>query len=169
VNSIVSEGIGDYSIAFKLLGFLVYLAEEGPESFLAGSVLSPRTYYRWIEALRSAGLEELALDARMRELVRDYVWMRFGGLPIHKTRANVLEVVGSMIGEEEARSLQAISRQSSARVQGKRSEAVGREAEPSALDANADGGSMREATAPSAMTKNPRPVIRGCNVQDLFE
>ena len=78
-----------------------------------------------------------------------------------------MEVVGSMIGEEEAQSLQAISRQASALVQGKRSEAEGREVGPSALDESADGGSMREATAPKAKTKTPRPVIRGWNVQDL--
>ena len=56
-----------------------------------------------------------------------------------------------------------------ARVEGERSEAEGREPEGSALDEGEDGGSVREATAQSSALENPRPVIRGCNVQDLFE
>jgi len=42
VDSVVASRVGDYSIAFKLLGFLVFLAEEGPDPFLAGNLLSPR-------------------------------------------------------------------------------------------------------------------------------
>ena len=147
VDSVVASRVGDYSIAFKLLGFLVFLAEEGPGPFLAGNLLSPRTYHRWLESLRRCGLGGLALDARLRQLVREYAHSRFGGLPIDRARSKVLEAVGSMVGEGEALSLQAIGRQASAGVKCKRSEAMGREAQPSALDAGAAGGSLREATA----------------------
>jgi len=131
VHAIVDGGVGDHCLAFKLLGFLIYLAEEGPDAFLAGDVLSPRTYHRWMESLRRSGLDGLVLDARLRQLVREYVRCRFGGLPIDRARPKVLEAVGSMIGEGEAQPLQAI----------------GRQAEPSALDAGAAGGRLRVAAA----------------------
>ncbi|MCH8093414.1 MAG: hypothetical protein IH953_02360 [Chloroflexi bacterium] len=137
----------DYVRAFKLLGFVLYLAEEGPEPFLSGRVMSPRTYNRWIEELGICNLDGFAMDARLRQLVNEYVRKRLGGLPIPLARSKVLDAVGVMIGEKDALSLQAISRHASARVQGEETEAEGREAEPNALDAGADGGSMRQATA----------------------
>lgn len=148
VNSIVETGDAEYSQAFKLLGFTVFLAEEGPDAFLAGNLLSPRTYFRWIEILRAAGLEGLALDARLRQLLAECLRSRFGGLPIDRAREGLLDAVGSMLTYSEVRSLQAMSRQASAGVKGERSEVTDREAKPSALDAGADGGSLRQATAP---------------------
>ncbi len=142
---------GDYVRAFKLLGFVLYLAEEGPEPFLSGRVMSPRTYHRWIEDLGNCDLDGFALDARLRQLVNEYLRKRFGGLPIPLARSKVLDSVGVMIGEKDALSLQAISRHASARVQGEETEAEGREAKPNALDAGADGGSLRQATAQSAV------------------
>jgi hypothetical protein len=145
VKSVVASSEGDYTLAFKLLGFLVFLAEEGSDPFLSGEVLSPRTYHRWVEGLRKAELEGFALDARMRQLVSEYVQSRFAGLPIPQARMRVMEAVGSMVEEPEARSPQATGRQASAAVKGL---AEGREAKPSALDSYADGGSLGEATAP---------------------
>lgn len=138
---------GDYIRAFKLLGFVLYLAEEGPEPFLSGRVMSPRTYNRWIDELRECDLDGFALDARLRQLVNEYLWKRFGGLPIPLAREKVLDAVGVMIGEKDALSLQAISRQLGERVKGEHSEAEGRETKANALDAGADGGSLRQATA----------------------
>ena len=74
VSSVANSSEGDYSLAFKLLGFLMFLAEEGPDYFLSGEILSPRTYHRWVEKLRRAGLEGFALDARMRQLVSEYIY-----------------------------------------------------------------------------------------------
>ncbi len=85
----------------------------------------------------------------MRQLVQEYIRGRFDGLPISVAREKVMEAAGSMVGEGEARSLQAMSRQISTGVQGERSEAEGREAKPSALDTGATGGSLRQATATS--------------------
>ncbi len=158
---------GDYFRAFKLLGFVLYLAEQGPEPFISGRMMSPRTYSRWIEELRECNLDGFALDARLRQLINEYLWKRFAGLPIPLAREKLLDAVGGMIREEDALSLQAISRQESARVKGEQSEAEGREVPPNALDAGADGGSLRKATAQSSELEHPRPVIRGWNVQDL--
>ena len=144
---------GDYARAFKLLGFVLYLAEDGPEPFLSGRVMSPRTYHRWIEELGICNLDGFAMDARLRQLVNEYVRKRFGGLPIPLARSKVLDAVGVMIGEKDALSLQAISRHASARVQGEGTEAEGREAETNALDAGADGGSVRKATAQDALDR----------------
>ena len=138
---------GDYVRAFKLLGFVLYLAEDGPGPFLSGRVMSPRTYHRWIEELGICNLDGFAMDARLRQLVNEYVRKRFGGLPIPLARSKVLDAVSVMIGEKDALSLQAVSRHASARVQGEGTEAEGREAETNALDAGADGGSVRQATA----------------------
>ena len=138
---------GDYIRAFKLLGFVLYLAEEGPEPFLSGRVMSPRTYNRWIDELRECDLDGFALDARLRQLVNGYLRKRFDGLPIPLAREKVLDAVGVMIGEKDALSLQAISRQVSVRVKGEQGEAEGRETKSSALDAGANGGSLRQATA----------------------
>jgi hypothetical protein len=148
VDSVVESRVGDYAMAFKLLGFLSFLAEEGSGPFLAGDVLSPRTYNRWLECLRQSGLDGLALDVRLRQLVREYTHFRFGGLPINKARSKVLDAVRSIIVEEEALPLQAQSRQASEAVKGERSETEGREAQPSALDGGADGGSLSGEGAP---------------------
>jgi hypothetical protein len=148
VDSVVESSVGDYSMAFKLLGFLSFLAEEGSGPFLAGNVLTPRTYHRWLENLRQSGLEALALDVRLRQLVREYTHSRFAGLPIDKARSKVLDTVCSIIGEEEALPLQAQSRQASEAVKSERSETEGREAQPSALDGGADGGSLSGVGAP---------------------
>ena len=71
VDCVALETEGDYSQAFKLLGFVPFLTEEGPDIFLSGEILSPRTYHRWVEKLRKAGLGGFALDARMRKLVSE--------------------------------------------------------------------------------------------------
>jgi hypothetical protein len=142
ISSVANSSDGDYSLAFKMLGFLLFLAEEGPESFLSGEILSPRTYHRWVEQLRRAGLEGFALDARMRQLISEYIFSRFAGIPIPQARKKVLEAVGSMVGEFEAFPLQAESRQVSEAVKGEPSETGGLEAKTRALDGGANGGSL---------------------------
>lgn len=136
----------DYSVAFKLLGMVIFVAEEGIEGLLAGRFVSSRTFYRWTDCLTSAGWGDLLADVRLRQAVRSYMDLRLGGLPIPLAHSKVLEAVRSMVDEAEARSPQAVGRQASGAVKGL---AEGREAEPSALDGPADGGSLRKATAPS--------------------
>jgi hypothetical protein len=146
---------GDYPAAFKLLGFVVYVAQEGNDYLLTGNMISQRTYYRWIEIVKRAGWGDLLADARLRQTIKDYLWSRFAGLPIERARRQVLESVDLIISESEAPSLQAIGRQASDAVKGERSESGGREAKPSALDGGANGGSLGEATAPKEVNNTP--------------
>ncbi len=155
ISSVVKSSVGDYSLAFKLLGFIMFLEEEGPDPFLAGEVLSTRNYHRWIGCLGRAGLQDVALDARMRQLVREYIWGRFRGLPINQARERVLEAVASMVDEVKAPSLQAKSRQASDAVKGERSEIEDRESKTSALDGDATGGRLEKAMAPNVLENTP--------------
>ena len=80
----------------------------------------------------------------MRQLVSEYIFSRFAGLPIPQARNRVEEVVGSIVGEFEAFPLKAESRQESEAVKGERSETTDHEAKRSALNGRADGGSLCE-------------------------
>lgn len=91
---------GDYSHAFKLLGFIVFLAQEGNESLLSGSMISPRTYYRWMEQVNQAGFGDLVADAALRQALQEFIWQRHAGLPIEKARNQVLEAVNLIVSEQ---------------------------------------------------------------------
>ena len=148
IDQIVEEAQGDYPSAFKLLGFVVYIAQEGSESLLSGKMISQRTYYRWMEMVQRAGWGDLLADARLRQVLQEYLWKRFAGLPIDQARERVLRVVGNLISETEAPSLQGKCRQASAAVKGERSETKGRESKTSVLDGGATGGNLGKAMAP---------------------
>jgi hypothetical protein len=136
----------DYAYAFKLLGLVVFVSEEGVEPLLAGGLISARTFYRWVECLGAAGWGNLLADIRMKQALRDFPDLRLGDLAGQMAHSTVLGVIESIVNEAEARSPEALGRQTSEAVKGL---AEGREAQPSALDGLADGGSLREATAPS--------------------
>jgi len=146
---------GKYSFSFKLLGFMVYVAQEGNERLLSGSLISQKTYYRWMDLISQAGWGELVADARLRNTIQDYLWSRFAGLPIARARRQVIKAVDLIISESEAPSLQAIGRQESGAVKGERSETEGREAKPSALDGDATGGRLEKAMAPNVLGNTP--------------
>ena len=55
VDEIAEETKGDYASAFKLLGFVIYVAQQGSDSLLTGEMISQRTYYRWLEIVQRAG------------------------------------------------------------------------------------------------------------------
>lgn len=84
---------GDYPFAFKLLGFLIYIAQEGNESLLSGEMISPRTYYRWVEKINQAGYGDLLADVRIRQVVSDFINQRYSDLPINEVKSKVLEAV----------------------------------------------------------------------------
>ena len=70
----VAEAIrGDYATGFKILGFLLYVAECGADDFLTGEMISPRTYYRWIDVVKKAGWESLFSDVRFSQALREYI------------------------------------------------------------------------------------------------
>jgi len=149
LEQVASEVNGDFTFAFKLLGFVVYIAQEGSESLLTGNMISQRTYYRWMELVQRAGWGDLLADARLRQVIQEYLWKRFAGLPIDQARERVLRVVENLIAETEVPSLQVNRRQESAAVQGERSETEGRESTTSALDGGAPGGRPGKAMAPN--------------------
>jgi hypothetical protein len=134
----------DYSMAFKLLGMVAFVAEAGPEPLLTGRLVSIPTLNRWMETLRLAGWGDVIADLRLRQAVREYVKERVRGGIIEQTRENVADAVARVVAEEAEPSPQAAGRQASDAVKGL---AGGREAEPSALDGVAPGGSLGEATA----------------------
>ena len=149
ITQIAEASNDDYPQAFKLLGFVVYVAQEGGESLLSGKMISQRTYYRWMEIVHRAGWGDLLADARLRQVLQEYLWKRFAGLPIDQARERVLRVVGDFIADTEAPSLRGKCCQASAAVKGERSETEGRESKTSALDGGATGGNLRKARAPN--------------------
>lgn len=134
----------DYASAFKLLGVIVFVAEGGIEPLLSGGLVAPKTFYRWAEALRHAGWGDLLADVRLRQAVRCYVTERLAGLPGDEARGSIVEAVTRIAADEAEPATQAVSRQASDAVKGL---AGGREAEPSALDGVAAGGSLQESPA----------------------
>ena len=99
--------------------------------------------------MRRAGWGERLAGARLRQVLQEYLWKRFAGLPIDQARERVLRVVGDFIADTEAPSLRAKYRQESAAVKGERRETEGRESQTSVLDGGATGGSLRKAMAPN--------------------
>ena len=76
---------GDYATAFKMLGFVQYVSEVGADAFLSGELVSPRTYYRWVETIRAAGWGSLLSDVRFDQALQEYV----GGLNAQPERIRV--------------------------------------------------------------------------------
>jgi hypothetical protein len=64
---------GNYTTAFKLLGFVTYVSEYGADRLLSGSMVSLRTYYRWGEIIKAAGWESLLSDVRFDQALREYI------------------------------------------------------------------------------------------------
>jgi len=134
---------GNYAMGFKLLGFIVFMTQEGADPLLSGKLISQRTYHRWMDLINRAGWGDLLADARLRQVLQEYIWKRFAGLPIDQARERVLRVVGDFIADTEAPSLRAKYRK------GEQSETEGRESKTSVLDGGATGGSLGKAMAPN--------------------
>ena len=64
---------GDYATGFKMLGFVLFVSQYGADDLLSGSLVSPRTYYRWIETVKAAGWDSLLADVRLTQALREYV------------------------------------------------------------------------------------------------
>lgn len=87
------EQTGDVSHALKLLGFLVFVANEGIEPFQTGEYISVQTYHRWVEQIRRAGLGDILLDIRLRQLLVEFFDTRFGDLEAASAKDKILEAV----------------------------------------------------------------------------
>ena len=121
----VAQACGDdYPAALKLLGLVVFLRAEGPAALLSGRRVDVRTFMRWAELLKYAGWGDAVfgpqLDADLRRLFADRLGRQ--GSPPPQARAAT--------GGDSVKGL-----------------AEGREAEPSALDSVASGGSLGRAAA----------------------
>jgi len=147
LHQVADQAQGDFPFAFKMLGFVVYIAEEGSDAFMSGEMISLRTYHRWMRLVNQAGWGDLVADARLRKELQDYMWKRFAGLPVSQARQEIIKTVRSLVTEIQPPSLKATSRQDSETVKGERSEPDGREVQPNALDGRTAGGSLSDATA----------------------
>ena len=64
---------GDFATGFKMLSFVTFVSDHGAEDLLSGSMVSPRTYYRWVETVKAAGWQDLLADVRLTQALREYV------------------------------------------------------------------------------------------------
>jgi hypothetical protein len=89
LDDVAEVADGDYATAFKMLGFVLYVSESGADGFLSGAMVSPRTYYRWVETIKAAGWASLLSDVRLEQALQEYV----GGLNAQpeEIRAAVLQ------------------------------------------------------------------------------
>lgn len=87
----------DYTQAFKLLGLVVFVAQEGNEPLLSGEMISPRTYYRWVEKIKQAGYGDLLAEARLRQVISDFINQRLSDLSSSEVSAQINQVVQSSL------------------------------------------------------------------------
>jgi hypothetical protein len=73
VEDVARVADGDYPTGFKMLGFVLYVSEHGAEDLLSGAMVSPRTYYRWVDTVRAAGWDSVLADVRFKQALREYV------------------------------------------------------------------------------------------------
>ena len=73
LDDVAQVSDGDYATAFKMLGFVQYVTEAGADRFLSGGLVSPRTYYRWVETIKAAGWSSLLSDVRFDQALQEYV------------------------------------------------------------------------------------------------
>jgi hypothetical protein len=73
VEDVARVADGDYPTGFKMLGFVLYVSEHGAEELLSGAMVSPRTYYRWVDTVKTAGWDSVLADVRFKQALREYV------------------------------------------------------------------------------------------------
>lgn len=73
LSDVAQVADGDYATGFKMLGFVLFVAENGDEDLLSGSMVSLRTYYRWLETIKAAGWQSLLAELRLSQAIREYV------------------------------------------------------------------------------------------------
>jgi len=64
---------GDYATAFKMLGFVLYVSEFEADRLLSGAMISPRTFYRWVETLKQAGWGSPLSHVRFEQALQEYI------------------------------------------------------------------------------------------------
>ncbi len=102
VYKLAEQENGDFPQAFKLLGLIVFIAQEGAEPLLTGEMISPRTYYRWVEKIKQAGYGDLLAETQLKQAVRNFINLRLGDLPVQDAKEQVLAVVEASLQENQA-------------------------------------------------------------------
>ncbi len=92
----------DYPQAFKLLGLIVFIAQEGSEPLLSGELISTRTFYRWVEKIKQAGYGDLLAETQLKQAVRNFINLRLGDLPVQDAKEQVLAVIEASLQENQA-------------------------------------------------------------------
>ena len=98
LDDVAAVADGDYAASFKMLGFVLYVSEFGAEKLLSGALVSPRTYYRWVDVVNSAGWGDLLADIRFEQALLEYVSTR--NQEPQAIKAAVLHKLGSVLPAE---------------------------------------------------------------------
>ena len=61
----------DYSQALKLLGFLVFIGNEGSELLQSGKYISNQTYCRYMALIKQAGLGGFEVDNLHEQVIQE--------------------------------------------------------------------------------------------------
>ena len=83
----------DYSQALKLLGFLVFIGNEGSELLQSGKYISNQTYCRYMALIKQAGLGGWLLDIRLRQILVEMIEVRLGGFEVDNLHEQVIQEV----------------------------------------------------------------------------
>ncbi len=102
IDDIGSLNDNDYPQAFKLLGLIVFIAQEGAEPLLSGEMISPRTFYRWVEKIKQAGYGDLLAETQLKQAVRNFINLRLGDQPVQDAKEQVLAVIEASLQESQA-------------------------------------------------------------------
>ena len=98
LDDVAAVADGDHAASFKMLGFVLYVSEFGAEKLLSGAPVSPRTYYRWVDLVTSAGWGDLLADIRLEQALTEYVTTRNEEPQVIK--AAVLQKLGAVLPGE---------------------------------------------------------------------
>jgi hypothetical protein len=99
LEDVAQASQGDFPTGFKLLGSVLYIAGCGPESLLSGNMISPRTYYRWVETLKAAGWVSLLAKARVRQALSEYAntLLEYRGAELPEVRQTLVAAIETVI------------------------------------------------------------------------
>ena len=98
LDDVAEVSRGDYVSAFKMLGAVLYISEQGVEPLLAGRMVSPRTVYRWLETIRAAGWGSLVSEARVMQAIREHL-TSLQSTDTKAARASIVRLLDAALAE----------------------------------------------------------------------
>lgn len=99
IDGLATSANDDYVHAFKLLGFIILISTTGNDALLSVTMISPRTYHRWMDQIQKAGYGGLVADASLCQALQEFIRQRFAGLPLQQARSTILEIVNTTISD----------------------------------------------------------------------